>query len=367
MKTFFTLCVYCCALTAFGQCAEEEAAAAQAAPAAAGDPFTGLTFYADPASTGGDGTTTNLSGANAAFVGLAGAVTHAGMDIASPRRVFLRSVTGIHDTNNATQLQWNSLSTTPDNYVEWIAENSWIGAATNTSFIYNNQPGHLRFKNLRVYLTVTSSGSGGFIAFRGSTANVGAGRTDCDIRFERCVAYLTVSGTHDAYGFQNSQYDQQDAGNQIRLYNCAVISLAKNEGDGLTWGYVSVWTNVMAFNCTSISNSVGFADPQININCLSAYSWLGDFNSTGTGDGRSKYNASSDATAHQPAFSATTRTNQTFTWIDAPNFNFRLAAGDSGARNHGLSDPASGLFSTDIDGTARPQGVAWDIGFSERE
>jgi hypothetical protein len=43
--------------------------------------------------------------------------------------------------------------------------------------------------------------------------------------------------------------------------------------------------------------------------------------------------------------------------------DYHLAAGDAGAKDHGVSDPGSSLFSDDIGGQTRA--AAWDIGADE--
>jgi hypothetical protein len=85
-------------------------------------------------------------------------------------------------------------------------------------------------------------------------------------------------------------------------------------------------------------------------------------NFSGDWDSASDYNASTDSTQ---AYSSAThdRTSQTFTFSDRTGKNFCLASGDAGARNCGVSDPGSGLFSGDITGGARSG--SWDIGAFE--
>ena len=74
------------------------------------------------------------------------------------------------------------------------------------------------------------------------------------------------------------------------------------------------------------------------------------------------YCASNDATADDWS-GAGNRINQTFTFVDSANGDFHLASTDAGARDYGVSDPGSGLFSDDIDGVARSG--SWDIGADE--
>jgi len=59
------------------------------------------------------------------------------------------------------------------------------------------------------------------------------------------------------------------------------------------------------------------------------------------------------------------RLSQTFTFFNEGTDDFRLASGDAGAKDFGVTDPGGGLFSADIIGTSRPVGSAWDIGAYE--
>lgn len=61
------------------------------------------------------------------------------------------------------------------------------------------------------------------------------------------------------------------------------------------------------------------------------------------------------------------RINQTFSFSDSTNWDYRLLSTDTGAKDFGGSD-VSGLgisYSDDIIGTSRPQGASWDIGAFE--
>jgi len=57
------------------------------------------------------------------------------------------------------------------------------------------------------------------------------------------------------------------------------------------------------------------------------------------------------------------RVSQSYSFVNESGDDFHLTSSDSGARNHGLSNPGSGLFSNDVDGEARIG--AWDIGADE--
>ena len=57
------------------------------------------------------------------------------------------------------------------------------------------------------------------------------------------------------------------------------------------------------------------------------------------------------------------RLSQTFSFVNEDGDDFHLASTDAGAKDFGVSDPGSGLFSDDIDGVTRSG--TWDIGADE--
>lgn len=83
----------------------------------------------------------------------------------------------------------------------------------------------------------------------------------------------------------------------------------------------------------------------------------------GTFDAASTNNASADATAP----GSNNRINQTFTFVDEAGDDYSIASGDAGAKDFGvdLSGDANLPVTTDIIGTTRPQGSAFDIGAFE--
>lgn len=81
---------------------------------------------------------------------------------------------------------------------------------------------------------------------------------------------------------------------------------------------------------------------------------------TGPYDAASDYNASSSGVA---TGGANDRINQTFTFANEASDDFHLASNDAGAKDYGVTDPGSGLFSDDIDGDTRSG--SWDIGADE--
>lgn len=145
---------------------------------------------------------------------------------------------------------------------------------------------------------------------------------DFDAVVYNCLAY----GGDTGFGFRRSTF-----------YNCTAI--------GGTRGYYNLYSAGTAHNCLASGAStadfaVASTTPTLN-NCASGDGTADDFNGSNN------------------------RVDQEFTFVDAGNDDYRLASNDAGARNHGATDPGSGLYSDDIIGTARPQGAAWDIGAFE--
>jgi hypothetical protein len=76
--------------------------------------------------------------------------------------------------------------------------------------------------------------------------------------------------------------------------------------------------------------------------------------------GQNNYNSTNQATG---SGGANDRVSQTFTFVDSANGDYHLQSGDGGAKDFGVSDPGSGLYSDDIDNVTRTG--TWDIGADE--
>lgn len=103
-------------------------------------------------------------------------------------------------------------------------------------------------------------------------------------------------------------------------------------------------------NCRVINNLIS--------DCLTCFDQGADSNWNGSG-----YNATDNASwgNNYEAFTGD-RLDQTFTFLDAVNHDYRLSGSDTGAKGYGtdLSEDANCPFSVDVTGTARP--ATWDIG-----
>lgn len=326
---------------------------------------------------GGDGTTTNLTGATRAFNSMREAIltsfpqSPTGLDV--PWKFVLMG--SWHDTGVCDQIIWDHVGTAYTNYLtvevhsDWLHDGKWNtnkyrASITNDNFIYSNgmsttnkNASHVRFIGLQGQ--VTSSDGADYNVFRGSTLNVtnAGGANAADIRFINCIARgATTAGANNIAGFRNSPFNG-DANGRSRtvMINCVAF--------GCETGFQTDKADSLHVNCTASGNAQNYDGAMITINCISAnFSGIAGFLATGDGGGRSRNNSSDDTSAEGPH----RRHNQTFTFVDTATFNFHLQSGDTGAKNFGFAFPLNTLFSNDIDFQSRV-GLTWDIGADEQQ
>lgn len=141
------------------------------------------------------------------------------------------------------------------------------------------------------------------------------------------------------------------------VIDCLIADAVNNDGIFINDGGFTL----IVYNTTFVGNArYGLAQNSGTIlakNCLSSGNVTADFQ--GSFSGSSVNNASSDATA--PGTSS--RTMQTFTFIDAGSDDYHLAPSDTGALGFGvdLSSDGNYAFNDDID---RETIITWSIGFN---
>jgi len=152
------------------------------------------------------------------------------------------------------------------------------------------------------------------------------------------------------------------AGSTIYFWNNVVYSVSTGQS-GMWSGAANtttyIYNNAFANLYTGISNSGSVvAKNNLFASCTTAAS--------GTFAAGTDYNATNNASMGYTVTgggNSHDRLSQTFTFVDEANKDFHLASNDAGAKDYGVSDPGSGLFSDDIDGQTRSG--AWDIGADE--
>lgn len=321
-----------------------------------------ITRYVNTASSpGGDGTTPATSGANRAYASCADALAPYHLTtLTDVLRIYCAGTAADTASLDHTPLE---LYTTPTNYLELIGDNQtgkWNTSAyrievTNSAGLYNQYAAHVRIYNFQIMVKCTNGGTHSI--YRLATANNDTSSGAGYQIFKNCIARQDPTSTSGStHGFIDS--DPGGAGGTCYRINCLAYDCG-NTGfvsDGTTWAT----NNLYNYNCTAYGNFYNFVDVQKCVNCLSADPGFGAgacYISTGT-TGHSN-NASTDSTAG----GTSARINQTFTFVDAASDDFHLASTDAGAKDFGLSDPGSGLYTDDIDGQTRTG--SWDIGADE--
>ena len=143
----------------------------------------------------------------------------------------------------------------------------------------------------------------------------------------------------------------------VKIWNCIIVNSGSVGGDGIT---ISLNNRVVdVYNTTIINNSIGIN----NSGTLTLKNVLFDDNTTDvSGSVTDTYCATdNNNTKGLSSGGAGNRFSQTFTFVGSGDYH--LTVDDTGAKDYGVSDPGSGLFSDDIDGVVRTG--AWDIGADE--
>lgn len=316
-----------------------------------------VTRYVDPDSTGGNGTTTALTGANAAYASLNTAMSTEARNLVTADEIaeFVCMSSHANHTADTTLVSQGVPSWTVDatRYIDikTDAASRHSGIWDDTKYrIITNDAGssnsvflsvpYGRFTGIQVKNLVTgASGNAAINLGFSETSARGAWYVSKNIFIAGAGVWLTDSG---GYCYNNICYflsgGTQNHG--IHRRNGGSWQIYNNTSVGFSNGFYNVDDG--AQTTSDFINNLGYNN---TTDFTAEWSW-----SANTG-----YNASSDGTAPGTG----SRTNQTFTF-EAGTDNYHLASNDAGARTYALADPGSGLFSDDIDGQTRSG--SWDIG-----
>jgi hypothetical protein len=336
--------------------------------------------YVDPDSSGGNGTTNALSGANAAYASLSAWNAARARDITSAtgdntiERVICCSNGASHTADTTQLVMAAGWVTSTTNYIQIEAEVSH-GGSWNTS-VYRFTP------------TISVNNDGGiiistnakFMVFDGLQIGVIQGNASNQIdqfsiasnaTWSHKFRNLLIKGTYIG-GSDNDCICTHAAGGTgtVYVYNCILHSpdFGSNQGSAIysagtsyTW-YVYNNTFIAGAhgNSYGINNTTASYTVKAINNLFTGYS--GGRSAAGGAMAGSGYNATTDSSIGYTVSGGSTgdRLSQTFSFVDANNGDFHLKSDDPGAKGHGLTDPGSGLFSDDIDGQTRS--APWDIG-----
>ena len=315
-------------------------------------------------SAGGDGTTNATAGATRAYATLREAADALGASLGDQVTIYCSGSAA--DTSNTDQSAWD-MATTTTNYLRIVGEQSpnhpnfttvdagkWSTSkyrieATNRNGLYNNIPAHLRLEGLQIQVTINDGTS--YVILKTANANITTG--DADLR----CGYTIVRGvltSGSLIGCESRPFGVGGAGTS-KFYNCIAYDC--------TTGFNGEFVTTEFYNCTGYDNQFSFLANDTNgalcRNCVAAGTSDQYFLAGGTFHANSRNNASPDGS--HPGTNGQTGTP---TFVNAAADDFHLQVGDAVCRNTGMTDPASGLFSDDIDGGTRSG--SWDIGVDEQ-
>lgn len=327
-----------------------------------------VTRYVNTASSGGNGTTNDESGANAAYASLAlwEAAEQTDLVAAGDTHVVICSVGSgtAADTTNVGISGWvtsttNNITIKPA--VGEEASDQWddtiyrleFGASARLQFFQDVTIQDLQVYGSEILNAATLQCTLAGLTIKVHRCFVRKEMVDClgnrdpvaiwvssdDVEILNCIAKLSDTGTNILDQCHAIRAQNNNAGNMKLFNNTAIV-----EG--------AVTNDVVASAIYSIDNSTGTFETKNNIGYIRSGNLVA-FATFGTIT--EDYNASSDATAG----GSNSRINQTFTFVDEDNLNYQLASSDAGAKGFGTNLSAEG-FSDDINRNTRTD--PWDIG-----
>lgn len=319
------------------------------------------TYYVNPDSAGGDGTTNALSGATAAYTSLSAWEAARQADLTG---------TGVHEvvcetggTADTTTVNISGWTTTASDYIDihtsaehrhagiWSDAKYRLAVADNNGFTISED--YVRISWLQVSSSATTATNRSAITISSiiSAAN--------EFRFYGNI----IKGTGATSTYKLNGILSNDADAIVKAWNNIIYDCINGTTQS-TGIYLASGTNCEVYNNTITDCGIGIWAGSSNVKAVNnlvnniataSLTYVGTF-STGT-----DYNSTDSTDAI--GVGSNNRTSQTFTFANEAGDDFHLAAGDAGAKDFGTSDPGAGLFSDDIDGVTRTG--TWDIGADE--
>lgn len=312
-----------------------------------------IVSYVNPDSTGGDGTTSATSGANAAYASLGAWNTARANNLVSngnSHEVHCSGTTTA-DTTAVTLNGWTTDAThtlsiiSDDNHGIVFPSSGYRMQVSSGTACIQNYATHVKF----IGLALNNNGATYGILNR-STGTVG-------YEVQNCI-FKGNGGTTEHYGHSIISA----AGGTLKMWNNLAYSFGTNTNASAYLFNIAGVTSYV-YNCLAAKSRKGFkqlAGTVVLKNCI--YQALGASTPdgyNGTFDAASNYNISSEA-ADAPG--ANSKDSTTVSFTNTGTDDYHLVEGDTAAKGAGvdLSADANLAFSTDIEGD--PRVAPWDIG-----
>jgi hypothetical protein len=348
-------------------------------PGAPTGPPTVVDYYVDTASTsGGDGTTPALSGANRAFVSLSAALT--ALQTTNWKGAYQRPLihcaasTGAADTTVVSFASaWNGklsptcyLTVVTDQPSSLFTDTSKYRLAISIGSSTPVSPAnawYVRLVGIHVLVTIDATAGGTALM---ATSEPASNPGDMDVRWDSCrLSVVSIAATRPSppAGFWTML---SGVGNKVLWVNCVVSGLT-----GVTAGSCnafqangSVTAQVYAYDCTVYNSDVGiYNEPATavvtakNFGAVAvADGFLGNFAAAST-------NNASNLAADAPGSNA--RNSVTPTFVNAAGGNLHLDTSDTAWSNVGADLSADPVFPFSTDGDGETRTGTWDVGADE--
>ena len=341
-----------------------------------------ITRYVDAGSSGGDGTSQNTSGTDAAYASLQAALVGESTDLVTAGDSLV-IICGGSDADSVAVAN-NAIGTIPGmttsatNDITIQADDNHNGVWDDTIYRLDNDGYrapfsfdtnlHVTIVGLQINQSKNASGGAGANIIRVRGSGDGSGTLDrCLLRHNGS----NVDGTGHCHGIRTANNSGDFV---LNVRNCIIYDPPR-DGFQMRMVNTSGGGALHALNCTVInagrhgfnvaarssSGGVGSLRNCIAQDCGSNYSGAVDFGGgTPSGTWTQTNNLSKDATATNTDTDsgATSIINTTLTFRDAAADDYHLAATDTAAIDAGVD--LSGTFTHDIDGVARTG--TFDIG-----
>lgn len=188
-------------------------------------------------------------------------------------------------------------------------------------------------------------------------AGIRMGAVTGEIHISNTIAKGNPSATTNNKGFELAVRSP----GVLKMWNSIAYDFKNATGTNIGFQVYDTGS-IYIYNCTAYNCELGFyalfaSSPYVYNNianactdgfAVNASTWIGNYNISDLPD---------------DAPGANSKNSTTVSFVDAANKDFHLSASDTAAKDSGQTNPASGLYSDDIDGQTRTG--TWDIGADE--